>query len=138
MLTILFDMYGNETLKTVTATDDDVHHLISGGHTQSSETSTVSTATADVNDRLSVFVTLRTVCYSIVFIVGIAGNLLVLTLIINLRSRKQVVLVLYCSSSVCKQVLRLCHMSRDMMVSRLTTCANFQSYCMTSAFPAPI
>jgi hypothetical protein len=83
-------MFGDETSQAAAAIDDSGYHFNSSGRTLSSAASTVLPDTGVVDDVQSIFAILQTVCYSIIFLVGIVGNLLVLALIIQLRSRKQV------------------------------------------------
>jgi hypothetical protein len=83
-------MFDDETSQAAAATDDGVYSFNGSGVTQSREASTVSAATGYLDEELTVFVILRTVCYWVVFTVGVVGNLLVLALTKQLRGHKQV------------------------------------------------
>jgi hypothetical protein len=77
------------SLQTTAATYS-VCHFNGSAEWQNYTASTASADIGDANEGLSVFVILQTVCYWVVFIIGVVGNLLVLTLTVQLQSRKQV------------------------------------------------
>jgi hypothetical protein len=117
-------MFGDETTQTAAATTESVYHVSSFEYTWSSEASTVFASTRNVDNRLSTFVIFRTVCFSIVFTVGVACSLLVLTLITRLQNRKQ---VYYGAVCFCRRLMArfacafACYIA---LVNRLTTRAH--------------
>lgn len=133
-------MFDDGTSPTAAATDD-ICHFNSSGEMRSLEVTTVSAAVGDLNNKPSVFVTLRTVCFCIVCFVGVVGNLTVLTLIIHLRNRKQVGVMpsIRCSYMQARFMYKLCvdlylcifHRSP---VNLQPACANIPSEHKTSAF----
>jgi hypothetical protein len=78
------------SLQTTAATYISVYHFNGSAEWQNYTASTASADIGDVDEGLSVFVIIQTVCYWVVFITGVVGNLLVLTLTVQLQSRKQV------------------------------------------------
>lgn len=86
----MFNGVKSQTDAAAPAVDDGVCHFNNSENMDCSAASTISAAAGNVDSRLSAFFILRTVCYWIVFVVGNVGNLMVLTLIIQLRTRKQV------------------------------------------------